>query len=140
MKNNWDNKVPNNIRNNYRQMARLNPSVTNNSSSMVQKSSKLAIMVNVINIAKVITTFENSSKIRAKILGLDDYIENEELPICIPLIPQVFSAMPKPGEMVYIICTNPWEPYYGRFWIGPVYDDEELNTTYEETKESFNNE
>lgn len=124
-------------KNNYVGLSKLSPVLTENDPSFVQKRGNFATNVNIIHLARVVSNTDNSSKIKVRITGLDDKLKDVDLPDCLPLIPQFFSGIPDVGELVYIICSNPWEPYYGRFWIGPIYDDDGLNQDYDTVREKL---
>lgn len=40
--------------------------------------------------------------------------------VAFPLIPDFFSSVPEPGEMVYILFANPSKPDNDRYYIGPI--------------------
>src|ERR1035437_7764523 len=43
-----------------------------------------------------------------------------KLPICIPIMSEIFHARPQIGECVLVICENPNDMSSVRYWIGPV--------------------
>lgn len=50
--------------------------------------------------------------------GRDRDTPEEQLPMCIPMIPNHFHIVPLPGEMVYIILENPEDNSAPRYYIG----------------------
>lgn len=40
--------------------------------------------------------------------------------VAFPLIPDFFSSVPQPGELVYILFANPTKPDNDRYYIGPI--------------------
>ena len=44
----------------------------------------------------------------------------EEGVVAFPLIPDFFSSIPEPGELVYILFANPTKPDNDRYYIGPI--------------------
>jgi hypothetical protein len=68
---------------------------------------------------RIVTKDENNNII---IAGKDknniDAIE--EGAVAFPLIPDFFSSIPEPGELVYILFANPTKPDNDRYYIGPI--------------------
>jgi hypothetical protein len=72
--------------------------------------------------------------------GKDRGMKDEELVLCVPLIPEFFHARPQVGEMVYVIIENPTDNSSVRYWIGPIISSKlKLNfQTYEDAVKIFN--
>lgn len=90
------------------------------------------IMSKVIYLGKVISTDDeyNGGRIRAKI-SLDGTkkekaksdataTEEELYPYAFPLLPKMLQTIPKVGEMVFVILSNPDKRNSIRYYIGPV--------------------
>ena len=52
--------------------------------------------------------------------GTDRGIPDEDLVMCVPLLPQFFLVTPQVGEMVFLIIENPSDKTSTRYWIGPI--------------------
>jgi len=52
--------------------------------------------------------------------GKDRGINDENLVLCIPLLPEFFHVRPQVGEMVFVILENPKDTAGARYWIGPI--------------------
>lgn len=52
--------------------------------------------------------------------GRDRDVKDNQLVLCIPLLPQFFYVKPQVGEMVYVILENPKDNTSPRYWIGPI--------------------
>ena len=52
--------------------------------------------------------------------GKDRGIYDEQLVLCIPLLPEFFHVRPQVGEMVFVIMENPKDNAGVRYWIGPI--------------------
>ncbi len=52
--------------------------------------------------------------------GKDKNVPDNSLPWCKPLIPEFLHVRPQVGEMVWVLLSNPLDPFSGRFWAGPV--------------------
>jgi len=65
--------------------------------------------------------------------GRDAFVrDNEQLPWCLPLVPEFLHVRPKVGEMVWIITENPKKITSPRYWIGPV-----ITSKYHLTKQNY---
>ena len=73
----------------------------------------------------------NFNRIKARIINVDGETGNffpgrdkdktlEQLPICIPLLPEYVHVRPKVGELVLIFLENPSDPKAYRYYIGPL--------------------
>jgi hypothetical protein len=65
-------------------------------------------------IARIVSIDENGNTFG----GRDRDTPEEQLPMCIPMIPNHFHIVPLPGEMVYIILENPEDNSAPRYYIG----------------------
>lgn len=82
-----------------------------------------AIVVNV-------TDYTEQNRITARIINLDENenvtggkdrdITDDNLKMCIPLMPQFMFVRPQIGEMVFIIMENPYDDAAVRYYIGPI--------------------
>jgi len=62
-----------------------------------------------------------SGKIKVRINGVDlNTTSDEDLPDAFPMLPKFFSIRPKVGETVLIFPPDIENPYYDRFYIGPL--------------------
>lgn len=52
--------------------------------------------------------------------GKDKDSTLEQMPICIPLLPEFMHVRPKIGETVLLLLENPSDPTSARYWIGPI--------------------
>ena len=52
--------------------------------------------------------------------GKDRGIKDENLVLCIPLLPEFFHVRPQVGEMVFVILENAKDNASTRYWIGPI--------------------
>ncbi len=52
--------------------------------------------------------------------GKDRGILDENLVLCMPLLPEFFHVRPQVGEMVFVIVENPGDASSVRYWIGPI--------------------
>jgi hypothetical protein len=95
----------------------------------------LARTTNILNHAIVVANEDNSIKrrIKVRIFNLDQQsIPDLDLPWVFPLIPSYISAIPKVGEHVIVIFTNPWDWSSTRYYIGPI-QSEFGGENYQET-------
>lgn len=52
--------------------------------------------------------------------GKDRGIKDDQLVLCIPLLPEFFHVRPQVGEMVFVIMENSKDSASVRYWIGPI--------------------
>jgi hypothetical protein len=64
-----------------------------------------------------IVNLSNEGRIYA---GKDKDASLEQMPICIPLLPEFMHVRPQIGETVLLLLENPSDPTSARYWIGPV--------------------
>jgi hypothetical protein len=101
--------------------------------------------------ARIVSIDEETGKIKGKkssfneenynnYSGKDRTILDEDLVLCIPLIPQFFHVKPQPGEMVFVLMENPKDSSSVRYWIGPIINSQlKLNYQgYEDAVKIFN--
>ena len=67
--------------------------------------------------------------------GKDRNIQKERLPICIPLISEIFHGRPQVGECVLIIAENPSDITSPRFYVGPLLTSQ-IKLAYQPYEES----
>ena len=70
------------------------------------------------------------NRIIARIINLDENEEiqggrdrdtpDENLPFCVPMLPEHFHIRPLVGEMVFLFLENPSDNSAPRYWIGPI--------------------
>ena len=71
-----------------------------------------------------------------KILGgRDRDVADNDLPFCIPMLPEHFHIRPLVGEMVHIFLENPFDNAAPRHWIGPAISSK-LKLGFQDYKES----
>lgn len=71
---------------------------------------------------------KDSRRVKVRIYELDSPEEKlENLPYCIPLMPNYFYCIPQPGEHVLVLLRNPWTNLKGRYYFGPVMSGEETD-------------
>jgi hypothetical protein len=52
--------------------------------------------------------------------GRDREVPDNQLPFCIPMVPEYLHVRPLVGEMVLVILENPSDNSAPRYWMGPV--------------------
>jgi len=62
----------------------------------------------------------DGGRIKVRIDGLDNKINNSDLSWCYPILPKFFHVYPQIGEMVRIILEDIKYPYKSRYWLGSV--------------------
>lgn len=85
---------------------------------------------------KVSINEENYNKYSGKDRGIAD----NELVLCMPLLPEFFHVRPQVGEMVFVIMENPKDNAGVRYWIGPIISSKlKLKfQSYEDSVKMFN--
>ena len=68
--------------------------------------------------------------------GRDRGILDEDLVLCMPLLPDFFHVKPQVGEMVFVIVENPADASSVRYWIGPIITSK-LKLNYQGYEDSF---
>ena len=71
-----------------------------------------------IHLGKVVELLEGH-RIRVRIDGLDNRVQNANLVICYPLLPLFLKMNPQVGEVVDIFLGDVSQPQGDRRWIGP---------------------
>jgi len=66
--------------------------------------------------ARIVSLDKNGQIIEGK----DRLISDEDLPLCIPMLPEFVHARPKVGEMVIVISENSADITSPRFYFGPI--------------------
>lgn len=96
--------------------------------------SKVIYVGNVISI----TDDLDSNRIKVRIPELDNNINNIDLPYCYNIFGQSFKNLPKIGEAVIIIVSDPRKPYNDRLWLSPIIRNyEALNKDNNNDQNSF---
>lgn len=93
----------------------------------------------------------NMGHIKARIRGIDDHLNESELPKSFPLQPKFIYIKPKVGETVLIFTPEKDNPFTDRFYLGPLISQPQflndsplttaksgLNSGYLESQESPN--
>lgn len=62
----------------------------------------------------------DGGRIKVRIDGLDNKLENENLADCYPLLPKFFHIYPQIGEVVRIFLGDTRYPQRDRYWMGSV--------------------
>lgn len=62
----------------------------------------------------------DSNKIKVRIRGLDDHLNDNDLPFCFPMQTKFFSITPKKDETVFIITPYSNSPHIDRVYLGPI--------------------
>lgn len=72
--------------------------------------------------AKVISVNDeyNANRIKVRIGGLDANKNDNELPYCFPLLPNLIHIRPKNDESVIVLLEKNGSPTTNRFYIGPI--------------------
>lgn len=63
---------------------------------------------------------DNINRLKIRIDGLDNNIDDSDLPWSLPLIPRFFHMIPKIGEAVRVLISNEKKPYNLRTWVGSI--------------------
>jgi hypothetical protein len=116
---------------------------SSNFENNVNKTIYHAIVRDITDLAKKnrikaeIVTIDNNGKMQA---GRDKNLSIDQLPICIPLVPEFVHVRPKVGECVLLLVENPSDITSVRYWIGPLRTSQ-INLDYEsfETSNSMYN-
>jgi len=82
--------------------------------------------------ARIINVDENGKESPGK----DKDFTDDQLPVCIPIIPEFLHVRPKIDELVYILSENPEDVSSVRFWIGPVISSP-ININFENFQNSI---
>lgn len=64
-----------------------------------------------------IVNINNEGKIYS---GKDKDSSLQQMPLCVPLLPEYLHVRPKVGECVLILLENPSDPTSARYYIGPI--------------------
>ena len=88
------------------------------------------------NVIEISTNGDKRIKVRIK--GIDDKLEDKDLPWCVSFIPIHLCVTPKIGEMVKIIPQRLNDVYNNREWVGPVVVHD-LNIDYQSSTTSLAN-
>lgn len=67
--------------------------------------------------------------------GRDKETPDDQLPFCIPLIPNHIHVRPLEGEMVVVVLENPKDNSAPRYWMGPVINSK-LKLRYQSYEEA----
>lgn len=87
----------------------------------------------------VISVSPNGDKrIKVRVKGLDDKMDDSQLPWCASFIPIHLSNLPKVGEMVKVIPQSTEDVHLNREWIGPIITND-LNVDYQSTTTALSN-
>lgn len=72
--------------------------------------------------------------------GKDRGILDEQLVLCMPLLPEFFHVRPQVGEMVFVLMENPSDNASVRYWIGPIISSKLKlkNQEFEDSYKMFN--
>lgn len=62
----------------------------------------------------------DGGRIKVRIDGLDNNLENSNLVYCYPLLPKFFHLYPKIGEVVRIFLEDKRYPQRNRYWMGSI--------------------
>ena len=85
---------------------------------------------NVLNVYMGIVVDNNDPndlmRLKVRIDGLDNDINDDDLPYALPIIPKFLYILPKVGEAVRIIISDINKPYNLRSWIGSVISQPQL--------------
>jgi len=68
--------------------------------------------------------------------GKDRGITDDNLVLCMPLLPEFFHIRPQVGEMVFVILENPTDNSSVRYWIGPIISSK-LKLNYQGFEDSY---
>lgn len=73
-------------------------------------------------IGNVINIEDNyaGNRIKVRIKGIDDHLNDDDLPFCFPLIAKFVNNVPLVGETVIIFTLKANEKYENRFYVGPI--------------------
>ena len=52
--------------------------------------------------------------------GKDKDANLDQMPLCVPLLPEFMHVRPQIGETVLVLLENPSDPTSARYWIGPI--------------------
>ena len=63
---------------------------------------------------------KNSKRVKVKILGVDDGIEDVNLPWCVSSMPNFFFCLPQVDEHVIVFMMAPWNKMFTRVYFGPI--------------------
>lgn len=63
---------------------------------------------------------EDMMRLKVRIDGLDNSIDDKDLPYSLPLLPKFFHIIPQVSEAVMVLISNTDKPYNLRKWIGSV--------------------
>ena len=96
--------------------------------------------------ARIVAVDDETGKIKGKtsdqqenynnFSGKDRGIADNQLVLCMPLLPEFFHLRPQVGEMVYVIMENPLDNAGVRYWIGPIVSSK-LKLKYQNFEDSF---
>jgi hypothetical protein len=82
-------------------------------------ASQLNPLTQVIYTGEVIDVSDELDAFRIKVYvpGLDTGKNNDDIPLCIP-INKLFVCLPKVGECVLVLLSDPTKPFSARYWLG----------------------
>lgn len=87
-----------------------------------QNMSKGNTKQQILYYGKVIDNIDltESKRIKVRIEGLDDELNDDQLPFSFPILPKNFSVMPKVNELVVIIIADSGSKIQDRFYFGSL--------------------
>jgi hypothetical protein len=90
--------------------------------SQYQKETNKQDKIKNVYFGEVISITDNTDggRIKVRIDGLDDKLQNENLVYCYPLLPKFFHVYPQIGEIVRIIIEDTRYPQRSRYWMGSI--------------------
>ncbi len=79
----------------------------------------------------------NSKRVQVRITGIDDGVEDENLPWAMSSMPNFFYCMPQVGEHVLVFMMNPWNKRFTRIWMGPIQTENFFEQPYKDSMATF---
>lgn len=114
-----------------------NKSFSNQNLDAGAKEKEFSKVIYVGNVISIIDDLD-SNRIKVRIPELDNNINDIDLPYCYNIFGQSFKNLPKIGEGVIIIVTDPKKPYNDRLWVSPIARNyEALNKDNNNDQNSF---
>ena len=96
--------------------------------SIYNKGSGRRLETTIFYYGKVLSNEDElgASRIRARISGVDDSLEFENVPYAFPMVQKALHVIPKAGETVLIFIPDVKNPNIDRMYIGPIISQPQL--------------
>lgn len=76
----------------------------------------------IFHLGVVVSNYDENDggRLKVRLKGVDDHIEDKELPYVFPLLQKFLHIVPKNGESVWVMFPDKKNPHMDRLFIGPI--------------------